>query len=48
MFYDPIHIRDYNYVHIKEVDKGGFRESPHYLNWVATLDLIRPSLEPQP
>ena len=34
IFHDPIHIGDCNYVHRKEVNKGGFRE-PHYFDWVA-------------
>ena len=40
IFHDPIHIGDYNYVHRKEVNKGEFREPPHYLDWVTTLDPI--------
>ena len=46
IFHDPIHIGDYNYVNIKEVNKGGFREPPHYFDWVATLGPIRPPPEP--
>jgi len=37
IFHDPIHIGDSNYVHRKEINKGGFREPPHYLDWVTTL-----------
>ena len=37
-----------NYVHKKEVNKGGFREPAHYLDWVAMLDQIRPPLESPP
>ena len=48
IFYNPIHIADCKYVNRKEVNKGGFRESPHYLVWVATLDPIRPPPEPPP
>ena len=47
IFHDPIHIGDYKYVNRKEVKKGGFREPPHYLDWIATLDPIRPP-EPPP
>ena len=36
IFHDPIHIADCKYVNKKEVNKSGFREPPHYLNWVAT------------
>ena len=42
IFHDPINIGDCNYVYRKEVNKGGFCESPHYLDWVATLDSVRP------
>jgi len=48
ILYDPIHIGDCKYVNRKEVNKGGFREPPHYLNWVATLGPIRPPPEPPP
>ena len=46
IFHDPIHIGDCNYVHRKEINKGGFREAPYYLDWVATLNPIRPPSEP--
>ena len=46
IFYDPIHIGDYNYVNREEVNKGGFRELPYYFDWVATLGPIRPPPEP--
>ena len=42
IFHDPIHIGGCKYVNRKEVNKCGFREPPHYLDWVATLDPIRP------
>jgi len=48
IFHDPIHIGDCKYVNRKEVNKGGLREPPHYLDWVATLDPIRPPPEPPP
>ena len=32
VLHDPIHIKDYKYVNRKEVNKGGFREPPHYLD----------------
>ena len=48
IFHDPIHIGDCKYVYRKEVNKGGFCEPPHYLDWVATLDPIRPPPEPPP
>ena len=40
IFHVPIHIRECNYVHRKEVNKRGFHELLHYLYWVATLGLI--------
>ena len=46
IFHDPINIGDCNYVHRKEVNKGGFHEPSHYFNWVATLGPIRPPPEP--
>ena len=46
IFHDPIHIGDYKYVNKKEVNKGGFCEPPHYLDWITTLDPIRPPPEP--
>ena len=46
--HDPIHIADCKYVNRKEVNKGGFHEPPHYLDWVATLGSIRPPPEPPP
>jgi len=48
IFHDPIHIGDYKYVNRKELNKGGLREPPYCLDWVATLDPIRPPLEPLP
>ena len=45
-FHDPIHIGDCNYVHITEVNKGGFFKSPQDLDRVATLSPIRPPPEP--
>jgi len=48
IFHDPIHIGDCKYVNRKKVNKGGFREPPHYLDWVATLNPIRAPPEPQP
>ena len=36
------------YVNRKEVNKSGFREPSHYLDWVATLDPIGPPPEPPP
>ena len=48
IFYDPIHIGDCKYVNRKKVNKGGFREPSHYLDWVVTLDPIRPPPEPPP
>ena len=48
ILHDPIKIEDYKYVNKKEVNKGGFREPPRYLDWVATLGPIRPPLEPPP
>ena len=48
IFHDPIHIRDCNYVNRKEVNKGGFREPPHYFDWVASLGPIRPPPELPP
>jgi len=48
VFHYPIHSGDCNYVHRKEVNKGKFHEPPHYLDWVSTLDRIRPPLEPPP
>ena len=45
IFHDPIHIGDCKYVN-RKVNKDGFCEPPHYLDWVATLDPIRPLLEP--
>ena len=41
ILHDPIKIGDCKYVNKKEVNKGGFREPPHYLDWVATLGSIR-------
>ena len=48
IFHDPIHIGDFNYVNGKEVNKGGFCEPPHYLDWVATLGSIRLPPKPPP
>jgi len=48
IFHDPIYIGDCKYVNRKEVNKGGFRESPHDLDWVATLGPIRAPPEPPP
>ena len=48
ILHDPIHIGDYKYANINGVNKGGFHEPPHYLDWVATLDPIRPPPEPPP
>jgi len=48
ILHDPIKIGKCNYVNKTEVNKGGFREPPHYLDWVATLGLIRPPPEPPP
>ena len=48
IFHDPIHTGDCKHVNRKEVNKGRFCELPHYLDWVATLDLIRPPPEPPP
>ena len=48
IFHDPIHIGDCNYVNRREVNKGGFREPPHYLDWAVMLDPIRPPPEPPP
>ena len=42
ILHDLIHIGDYKYVSKKEVNKGRCREPLHYLEWVATLDPIRP------
>ena len=41
IFHDPIHIGHFNYVHRKEVNKGGLHESKYYLDWIATLGTIR-------
>ena len=46
ILHDPIHIGDSKYVNRKEVNKGEFREPPHYLDWIATLSPIRPPPEP--
>jgi len=48
ILHDPIKIGDCEYVDKKEVNKGGFREPPHYLGWVAVLGPIRPPSEPPP
>ena len=48
IFHDPIHIGESKYVNRKEDNKGGFREPSYYLDWVATLDPIRPPSEPPP
>ena len=48
IFYDPIHIGGCNIVHKKEVNKDGFLDDPHYIDWVATLSPIRPPPEPPP
>ena len=40
IFHDPIHTGDCKHVNRKEVNKGRFREPPHYLDWVATLGPI--------
>ena len=40
ILYDPIHIGDCRYVKRKKVNKGGFREPPYYLDWVAMLGPI--------
>ena len=48
ILHDSIHIGDCKYVNRKEVIIGQFCEPPHYLNWVATLDPIRPPPEPPP
>ena len=48
IFHDPIHIKNCKYVNRKKVNKGGFREPPHYLDWIATLGPIRPPPEPPP
>ena len=48
ILHDPIHIWDCKYVNRKEINKGGFRETPHYLDLVATLGPIRPPPEPPP
>ena len=48
IFHDSIHIGDCKYVNRKEVNKDGFHEPPRYLDWVATLDPIRPPLKPPP
>ena len=46
IFHDPIHTGDCKHINRKEVNKGGFYEPPHYLDWAATLDPIRSPLEP--
>jgi len=46
--HDPIKMGDCKYVDKKEVNKGGFREPPHYLDLVAMLGPIIPPLEPPP
>ena len=48
IFHNPIHIGDCKYVNRKEVNKVGFREPPHYLDWVAMIDPIRSPSEPPP
>ena len=44
ILYGPIHIR--NCKNVKEIIKGGFRKSPHYLDRAAMLGPIRPSPKP--
>ena len=46
IFHDPTHTGDFKHVNRKEVNKGRFRELPHYPDWVATLGPIRPPPEP--
>ena len=46
ILHDLIHIGDCNYVHRKKVNKSGFHEPSHYLDWVATLGPIRPPPRP--
>ena len=48
ILHDLNHIGHYKNVNKKEVMKGAFRELPYYLDWVATLDPIRPPSEPPP
>ena len=48
ILYDLIHIGDCKYVNRKEVNKDGFREPSHYLDWAATLGPIRSPPEPPP
>jgi len=33
ILHDPIHIGDCKYVNKKEINKGRYREPPHYLDW---------------
>ena len=48
IFHDSIHIGDCKYVNRKKINKSGFRELPHYLDWVTTLGPIRPPTESPP
>ena len=48
IFHDPIHFGNNNNVDKKEVIKVGFLDNLQYLDWVATLDPIRPPPEPSP
>jgi len=40
ILFDPIYIGNCKYINKKEVNKGGFRKPPHYLNWVAIFGPI--------
>ena len=44
----PNQIGNSNNVSKKEVIKGGFLETPHYLDWAATLGPIKLQSEPPP
>ena len=46
--HDPIQFGDNKTVNKKDIIKCGFFENPRYLDWAATLGLIRPPQEPQP
>jgi len=48
ILHDPNQRGDDKIVNRKEVNKDGFREPPHYLDWAGTLGPIRPAPEQPP
>ena len=48
ILHDSNHVGGWKNVNRKEVIKGEFLETPHFLDWAVTLSSIRPPLEPPP